>query len=82
MTKERYDSIKDLDHIPLEDFFEYYKEKGGSLNDIREFAHIFTVFTQQNATVAGSDGILKEITLEGASRRFHRHYKQKFGYEH
>ena len=78
MTKEEYEKIKDIDNISIPQFFEYYKEKGGKLDDFNEFEKIFVTFTMQEAVVTGSNGKIKKITMESALNNFHNYYKEKF----
>jgi hypothetical protein len=79
MTKEEYLEILKHDVLPWYALFEFYKEKGGILEDEREFERILSIMAENRSTVLGSDGNMKEISPESIYRKFTAHYNEKFG---
>lgn len=59
--------------------FEFYKERGGTVENILQFQHILTVMADNRSTVPGSDGNMKEISPESIYRNFTKYYNEKFG---
>ncbi len=80
MTEQEYLQLREQPEIPMSAWFEFYREKGGILNDIGEFEKVFTTAIV-NESVIGTVGspTLKQVTLKTALNRFYEHYNQKFG---
>lgn len=80
MTEQEYLAVRELSEIPMEAWFDFYKERGGVLDDIAEFEKIFSVAIV-NESVIGTVGspTLKQITLKSALDKFFQYYNQKFG---
>ena len=78
MTKETFLKIKDQTDIPMDVWFEYYRDRGGIIQDFDYFNQVFSTLLVNRATVAGSDGRMKEITLQSAYNQFYDYYSKKF----
>ena len=79
MTLDQYKTIRDLPEIPMEAFFDYYKERGGTLTDFSKFNEILTTFMWNDSIVTGSGGIPKKVTHHSVLNNFYNYYNQKFG---
>lgn len=79
MTKEQYQEMLKHPVIPMYAYFEFYRERGGLISNQVEFEKLFTVMLDNEFTVQGSDGTMKEITRGSAYRKFCEHYNKKFG---
>ena len=79
LTKENWEHWREMPNIPIDVWFSFYKEKGGILDDVVEFTKIFITFINNKATVQGSDGVMKEITPQGAFKKMKEYYDAKFG---
>jgi hypothetical protein len=80
MTEQEYIQLREQREIPMSAWFEFYREKGGTLDDIVKFEEVFTtlVVNQSVIGVVGSPN-LKQITLKSALSKFYQHYNEKFG---
>jgi hypothetical protein len=77
MTKEQYLIIKQKPEIPMEIWFEYYRERGGELYDFGSFTRLFSTCIMNKAMVNTSTGT-KQITLKSALTKFYEYYDKKF----
>lgn len=77
MTKERYLEVRDIREIPIEDWFDFYKERGGAIEDIEEFKETFYTLLANEAIVANAKGA-KQITFKSALGNFYKYYNTKF----
>lgn len=73
MTKKEYIELRNQPEIPLDIWFEYYQERGGTL-DKEEFIQIFSILMTQETVTA-----TKVINFHTALNNFYRYYNQKFG---
>lgn len=78
MTKDTYLKIVEQENIPMEVFFEYYKERGGTLTDLDEFSELFSTAISNQWTVKTSSG-MKKITYTSVLNNFYSYYNNKFG---
>lgn len=78
MTKEVYLLILQQPEIPMEFWFEYYKERGGRIPDLERFENTFSIILWNNSTIQGSDGVLKQVTFKSALNSFYEYYNKKF----
>ena len=77
MTKDEYLELLKLPEIPISIWFEYYRERGGIVDDINEFQKMF--FTAiSNEWVTDSPSGVKRITLTSALHNFYSYYNKKF----
>lgn len=76
MTKEQYLLIREKEEIPIEIWYEFFLEKGGSNIGLEVFTDLFTnmLLGKMVITTFGP----KLISLETALRAFYKHYNQKF----
>lgn len=79
MTREQYLLIRDSPEVPMAAWFEFYKEKGGVIDDPAEFEKIFSIALANESHIPGTDGTMKQITLKSALDKFYTHYNEKFG---
>lgn len=80
MTEQEFIELQKQPEIPMSAWFEFYKEKGGTLDDIVKFEEVFTTLIV-NESVIGTVGSpnLKQITLKSALTKFYEYYNEKFG---
>jgi len=78
MTEEQYLMVRDLPEIPMEIWYMYYRERGGTMTSFDDFKTAFAAFVWNQATMEGSDGSMKQITLKSAYDNFYRYYNEKF----
>jgi hypothetical protein len=76
MTKERFIEVTKMPEVPMDVWFEYYKDRGGVL-DFEEFKKVFTTFLW-NESIVTVRGVQKHITLRSALNNFYQYYKTKF----
>lgn len=79
LTKEEWEHWREMPNIPIDVWFSFYKEKGGYLEDVQQFTQIFLTLVNNQSTVMGSNGIMKEITPQGAFGKMKEYYDKKFG---
>lgn len=80
MTEQEYIELQKQPEIPMSAWFEFYKEKGGTLDNIVKFEEAFTTLLVNQSVIAtvGSP-TMKQVTLKSALDRFYEHYNKKFG---
>lgn len=78
MTKSEYLKIRELSEIPMESWYQFFLDNGGSEIGIGEFTRIFSTFTWNASVVRGSMG-LKQIKYGDCVQKFYEYYNQKFG---
>ena len=80
MTLEQFNNLLTKPEIPMDIWYEFFLEKGGSPIGIENFMKYFSVITQPGETmVTGTDGQPRWCSLRGAYQKFYDHYKAKFG---
>lgn len=79
MTLDQYLIIREGPEVPMPAWFEFYREKGGVIEDYDIFVKVFTTLIRNESIVKGSDGNSKQITLKTALDRFYGFYNAKFG---
>lgn len=77
MTKERWIEISKKSEITIDTFFEFYLEKGGYVQDIKEFESIFVDSMVNRRTYIRPDRQI-QVTYEGAVRQLFKYYNSKF----
>lgn len=77
MTKEEYIKLLESEEIPIEVFFSFYKERGGTLDDLYEFAKIFATAISNEWVVHTPNGA-KKITYQSCVDNFLYYYNKKF----
>lgn len=77
MTKEEYLEVCKLPEIPMNRWFEYYRERGGIVEDRDEFERIFATAIA-NEFIVGTESNPKKITLQSAINNFYSYYNKKF----
>jgi hypothetical protein len=78
MTKDEYIQLRKQREIPIPIWFEFYKERGGLLDDIGEFEKVFTTVTVNQSIIATPSGA-KQVTFKSALEHFYNYYNNKFG---
>jgi len=78
MTKEQYLDIISRSQIPMNIWFEYYRERGGLVDDFAQFERLFSTALVNEFTVESSS-IPKKISLTSALHNFYSYYNKKFG---
>lgn len=78
MTKEQFLFILKQPEIPMEVWFEYYRERGGTIADFEKFVYVFSVVVWNEQTMVGSDGNMKQVTIVSSFYNFHDYYSKKF----
>ena len=78
MTKEEYIEVLKLPEIPIPIWFEYYRERGGTIDDVAEFQKTFFTAIHNEWVVTSPFGA-KKITLKSALHNFYSYYNRKFG---
>ena len=78
MTKEEFLFIVKQPEIPMEVWFDYYRERGGMINDLEQFIHVFSIILWNEQIIQGSDGNMKKVTPTSAFSQFHDYYAKKF----
>lgn len=74
MTKEQYLIIRTMPEIPMDIWFEFYKERGGILQRV-DFDNIFSTIIWNNSITIN----MKQVTLSSAINNFYSYYNEKFG---
>lgn len=76
MKKEEWESIRDQIKFPTGVWFSFYKERGGTIDDIKEFERVF--LKVMGKIVVCTDGAIREITEESALHKIKSYYDAKF----
>lgn len=80
MTEQEYIQLREQPEIPMSAWFEFYREKGGVIDDIVKFEEVFTtLLVNQSVISTVGSPTLKQVTLKSALDKFYQHYNQKFG---
>ncbi len=80
MTKEQYQELLTKPEIPMDLWYEFFIEMGGTNIDLGTFANMFLILTRDGETpVSGTDGEIKWVSLASAQKKFHEHYHKLFG---
>ena len=77
MTKDEYLEVIKLPEIPVPIWFEYYRERGGIIEDKSEFEKTFLAAIS-NEWIVGTASGEKKITLQSAINNFYSYYNKKF----
>jgi len=77
MTKEQFLFILKQPEIPMEVWFEFYRERGGSIPDLETFTHVFSIILWNESHIQVGD-TMKQVTLGSAFKNFHDYYAKKF----
>lgn len=77
MTKEQWIQIRDQFHIPIEVWFDYYRERGGSIQDLQTFTITFYEILPKNHIVQ-TNKWTRKITFETAVKQLFEYYNNKF----
>lgn len=78
MTRQRWQNIRNLKEIPLDVWFEYYKENGGFISDIEEFKNVFYIMLSKEITIKNSKGEYVSVNLRTSLNRLYEYYNNKF----
>ena len=78
MTRDQYLKIRDSPEIPMEAYFDYYRERGGTLDDINKFTEILSTLMWNDTVVTGTNIVIKKITHNSVLTNFYKYYNQKF----
>lgn len=77
MTKEQWHHVRNMPEIPLYVWFEYYREKGGVIENLAEFeSQFYHILLQQPLMIIGGKQVL--VTFQTAVERLFDYYKNKF----
>ena len=77
MTKEQWESIRNMEEIPLYVWFEYYRENGGYLANLAEFeSQFYQIPLQQPIFIKSGRQIV--VNFHTAVNRLLDYYKNKF----
>lgn len=79
MTKERFIEIILMPSVPMDAWFEFYRDRGGRIADFDRFEFVFSTILWNESETMGSDGQMKRVTLRSAYENFCDYYKVKFG---
>lgn len=77
MTKEQWLAIRELEEIPKEVWFEFYKEQGGLIDNIDIFFQMFSEIVAQQAIMIKN---MKPwyVNFNTALSSLYSHYNTKF----
>lgn len=78
MTKQRWEHVRTLKEVPMDVWFEYYKEMGGMLPDQETFEEVFVRLIASGKVIINSKGTPVEMTFPGALDRLYKYYNGKF----
>lgn len=79
MTKQQYELIRNQPEIPLEIWYEFFLERGGSQIGLPQFHKLFAIVIQPGGTmVNGGDGQPRWIDFNSALNNLYGYYNQKF----
>lgn len=78
MTKEIWLSVRGKRELPVEVWFEFYKEKGGTLNSIDVFYSMLGAMFASEPVIRCKDGVERQVTAISALNKIHIHYDQMF----
>jgi hypothetical protein len=81
MTKEQFLEIIKKPEIPMEIWFEYYKERGG-LADPETFTKVFTTALWNQWNLRRPDGSVVQVSFKTALEGFYEYYAKKFNHEY
>lgn len=75
MNKQEWEQIKASGNVPISLWFEFYREKGGTIEDLATFQQMFDfIVSEQQPVVNG------QLVNAGTARnRLVAHYDNKFG---
>lgn len=79
MTESEWEVLKTQREIPMSVWYEYYRERGGLIDDFEAFEQIFTEMLFNQPILFTSNGGSKKITLASATHCIHDYYGKKFG---
>lgn len=77
MTKQEWQVARSSTNIPMEMWFDYYKDRGGTINDIWQFEQIFTSLIANESLIITNHG-QKQITFTSAINSMFNYYDTKF----
>jgi hypothetical protein len=76
MTKEEYLQMRELIEVPTSALFDFYKEKGGLINNIQDFEKLL-VKAQNTPAIITQNGP-KRVTANSIYSNFYDYYNKKF----
>jgi hypothetical protein len=77
MTREKWLQTRSEPEIPMELWFSFYQERGGSL-EFDEFKKYFSIIIQ-GRMVTGTDGSMKYVNYETARNKLTEYYDDVYG---
>lgn len=78
MTKDRWQVVKNLQEVPMDVWFDYYKENGGKSDDMVAFEVAFSNMVMGRGIVENSKGHIVYINFNTALSRLYEFYNNKF----
>lgn len=77
ITKEQWESIRNMEEIPLYVWYEYYRENGGTIEDLGVFENTFHKIMAQQPLVITRKGPVR-LSFDSAVNRIYDYYYNKF----
>lgn len=78
MTRERWLEVKKLQEVPMDVWFDYYREMGGMVNNISLFIEAFSHMIHNQNIVLNSKNKVVELNFNSALRRLYNYFDNKF----
>lgn len=79
MTEKEYLLIREKPEIPMDIWYEYFLERGGTAIGLEAFRKAFyRVLEMGTAGVLSSTGVPKFVTFNSCLRSFYSYYNKKF----
>lgn len=79
MTKERFLDIRATNSIKDEELFEFYRERGGRIQDYSEFFQILQQLANSGRPVVCHQGVVKRLTWQSILDNFVKYYSKQYG---
>ncbi len=78
MTAQRWEHVRTLKEVPIDVWFEYYRDCGGTLQYESAFARLFGEIISRNTMIKNSKGNLVQVNFATALNRLYEYYNNKF----
>ena len=79
MTKDEYLLIRDRGEVHLTLFFDFYRERGGKLDNIKDFEKVLVSMISNHSITQSIDGQPKQVSFNSVLNNFYNYYNEKFG---
>lgn len=76
ITEQRYQQLEKMQEIPMDAWYEYFLERGGTPVGLEQFTPLFSQIIQGFTIQTGTN--VRYVTFETALSNFYTYYRKKF----